>query len=84
MLEQKVTKIQGLIKIGCGSKPEVSSRNTRHETVVQIKAFVVAVYCYALAYAHTSVKNHYPIFLMPVPSKKAFPNEIAIEQQLCR
>ena len=29
--------------------PEVSSRNTRHERLVQIKAFVVAVYCYAHA-----------------------------------
>jgi len=84
LLEQKVTKIQGLIKIGCGSKPEVSSRNTRHERFEQRMKFVVAVYCYTHAYAHTSVKNHYPIFLMPILSKKAFPNEIVVEQQLCR
>jgi hypothetical protein len=49
LLEQKVTKIQGFRKICCVSKPEVSSRNTRHEKLVQIQPFVVAVYCYAHA-----------------------------------
>jgi len=49
LLEQKVTKIQGFRKICCVSMPEVLSRNTRHESLVQIKAFVVAVYCYAHA-----------------------------------
>jgi hypothetical protein len=49
LLEQKVTKIQGFRKICCVSNPEVLSRNTRHESLVQIKAFVVAVYCYAHA-----------------------------------
>jgi len=49
LLDQKVTKNQGLIKIGCVSNPEVSPRNTRHERLVQIQAFVVAVYCYAHA-----------------------------------
>ena len=44
LLDQKVTKNQGLIKIGCVSKPEVSSRNTRHERLAQVQAFVVAVY----------------------------------------
>jgi len=29
--------------------PEVSPRNTRHERLVQIQAFVVAVYCYTHA-----------------------------------
>jgi len=29
--------------------PEVSPRNTRHERLAQIQAFVVAVYCYAHA-----------------------------------
>ena len=32
-----------------GTKPEVSSRNTRHDRLVQSRAFVVAVYCYAHA-----------------------------------
>ena len=45
----KVTKNQGFIKIGCVSNPEVSPRNTRHERLVQIRTFVVAVYCYAHA-----------------------------------
>jgi hypothetical protein len=49
LLDQKVTKNQVFKKIGCVSMPEVSSRNTRHERVEQIKTFVVAVYCYAHA-----------------------------------
>ena len=49
LLEQKVTKIQGFRKICCVSNPEVLSRNTRHESLVHIKALVVAVYCYAHA-----------------------------------
>ena len=58
-LEKKVTKIQGLIKIGCASKPEVSSRNTRHETVEKIKAFVVAVYsCPLQAGLHTCLRTY--------------------------
>ena len=50
LLEQKVTKIQGFRKICCVSNPEVLSRNTRHESLVHINAFVVAVYCYAHAF----------------------------------
>jgi len=49
LLEQKVTKIQGFRKIRCVSKSEVSSHNTRHESLVQIQTFFVAVYCYAHA-----------------------------------
>jgi hypothetical protein len=49
LLEQKVTKIQGFRKVCCVSNPEVSSRNTRHERLVQIQAVIVAVYCYAHA-----------------------------------
>jgi hypothetical protein len=47
--EQKVAKILGFRKIHCRSKPEVLSRNTRHDRLVQFRAFVVAVYCYAHA-----------------------------------
>jgi hypothetical protein len=50
LLEQKVTKIQGFRKIGCVSRPEVLSRNTRHERLAQIHTFIVAVYCYAHAF----------------------------------
>ena len=42
-------KIQGFREICCVSKPEVFSRNTRHERFIQIQTFVVAVYCYAHA-----------------------------------
>ena len=56
-LDKKGPKNQGLIKICCVSMLEVSSRDTRHERLEQIQAIVVAVYCYAHAYAHTSVKN---------------------------
>jgi len=49
LLDQKVTKNQGFRKICYVSNPEVYSRNTRHERLVQIQALVVAVYCYARA-----------------------------------
>ena len=42
-------KDQGFRKISCVSNPEVFARNTRHERLVQIQVFVVAVYCYAHA-----------------------------------
>jgi hypothetical protein len=69
LLEQKVTKIQGFTKIGCVSNPEVSPRNTRHE--IWHKTLRLSLLCIAThkPFAHTSVKNRYPIFLMPVPSK---------------
>jgi len=34
-----------------------------------------------MPYAHTSVKNRYPIFLMPVPSKEVFTFGNIMEQQ---
>jgi hypothetical protein len=50
LLDQKVTKNQGFIKTGCVSMSEVSSRNTRHERLLQNQAFLVAVHCYAHAF----------------------------------
>ena len=70
LLDQKVTKNQGFIKIGCFSKPEVSLaiqgmknwHKTRHLSLLCIATH--------MPFAHTSVKNRYPIFLMPVPSRR--------------
>jgi hypothetical protein len=84
-------KNQGLIKIGCVSKPEVALAiqgmkdlsNARDLSLLYIAEFIPR-YEGHMPFAHTSVKNRYPIFLMPIPSKKAFPNEIVVEQQLCR
>jgi hypothetical protein len=72
LLDQKVTKNQGFIKIGCVSKPEVSLaiqgmkdwNKSRHLSLLCIATH--------MPFAHTSVKNRYPIFLMPVPSKRIF------------
>jgi hypothetical protein len=35
-----------------------------------------------MPFAHTSVKNRYPIFLMPIPSKKIYPYHINVEQRI--
>src|SRR5665811_2253856 len=34
-----------------------------------------------MPFAHTSDKNHYRIFLMPIPSKKIFPYGNIVEQR---
>ena len=51
----------------CGSKPEVSPRNTRHER--WHKSGHLSLLCIAThkPFAHTSVKNRYRIFIRPVP-----------------
>jgi len=58
---------------------------------VQNKASVVAVYYRVYpevrgTHAFRTYLHQEPLsyFFMPVPSKKAFPNEIVVEQQLCR
>jgi len=80
LLDQKVTKNQGFIKIGCVSNPEVSLaiqgmkdwRKSRHLSLLCIATH--------MPYTHTSVKNRYPIFLMPVPSKEVFTFGNIVEQ----
>jgi len=58
---------------------------------VQNKASVVAIYCRVYpevrgTHAFRTYLRQEPLsyFFMPVPTKKAFPNEIVFEQQLCR
>ena len=62
------------------SKPEVSPRNTRHEKVQQIMTVCLAVYCGVYPAMRDTCHSHIPpaknrrrIFIMPVPSKKVFP-----------
>jgi len=84
LLDQKVTKNQVFIKIGCVSMPEVSSRNTRHEGFVQIKTFVVAVYCYAHAIRTYLRQEPLSYFSKANPPIKVLPLDITLEQQLGR
>jgi len=48
--------------------------------MAQNKAFVVAVYCFAPPIAHTSDKNRYRIFLMPVPTENIYTYGNILEQ----
>jgi hypothetical protein len=81
LLDQKVTKNQGFIKIGCVSNPEVSLaiqgmkdwHKSRHLSLLCIATHMPC--------AHTSVKNRYPIFLMPVLSKEDFTFGNIVEQR---
>jgi len=81
LLNQKVTKNQGFRKIGCVSNPEVSLaiqgmkdwHKTRHLSLLCIATH--------MPYAHTSVKNHYPIFLVPVSFKEVFTFGNIVEQR---
>jgi len=57
LLEQKVTKIQVFIKICCVSMPEVSSRNTRHESWHNTKHLSLLCIATHMPFAHTSIKN---------------------------
>jgi len=59
-----------------GSMPEVSSRNTRHESwhkSLHLSLLCIPAKCGATPCTHTSDKNRRRIFLRPVPSKKIFP-----------
>ena len=62
--------------------PEVFSRNTRHEKWHISKHLPLLCIATHMPYAHTSVKNRYPIFLMPVPSKEVFTFGNIVEQGL--
>ena len=81
LLDQKVAKNQGLRKIGCVSNPEVSLAiqgmkdwyKSRHLSLLCIATHMPST--------HTSVKNRYPIFLMPVPSKEVFTFGNILEQR---
>ncbi len=74
-------KIQGFRKICCFSKPEVSSRNTRHARAQQIMTFCLACVpdksgCHSHDLSRpcgiAPSKKRWRIFIMPVPSKKVF------------
>ena len=66
LLDQKVTKNQGFIKIQCVSNPEVSSRNTRHGKCH--KSRLLSLLCIAThSLPHIPpAKNRYCIFIRPV------------------
>jgi len=70
--EQKVTKILGFIKIGCVSLPEVSLTIQGMIDLHNSKPLSLLCIATHMPFTHTSVKNRYPIFLMPVPSKMNF------------
>jgi len=56
LLDQKVIKNQGFIKIGCVSKPEVSLAIQGMIDFNKFMAFVVAVYCYTHSF-HTYLRQ---------------------------